>query len=135
MTEAVADNRTQVLDQYVDFWNADSTAEQRRIAAMVFDEPVEYHAPIGLLSGAEQLINFRNQFTDHMGHASLVVRRAPETHHDRARLLWEIQLAGGESFATGTDVISFAADGRISSISSFLDRAPEGFDPHHDEQN
>jgi hypothetical protein len=27
-------------------------------------------------------------------------------------------------------VIVLASDGRISSITAFLDRAPEGFDPH-----
>lgn len=135
MTESTIERRSEVLDQYVEFWNAETVEQQRRIAAAVFNGPVEYHAPVGELVGAEQLINFRNQFTEHMGDATLVVRRAPETRHDRARLLWEIQLAGGESFATGTDVIAFAPDGRIDSISSFLDRAPEGFDPHQHEQD
>ncbi|MBO0813139.1 MAG: isomerase [Microlunatus sp.] len=126
-------DQIETLDQYVRFWNAETVEQQRRVAAGVFAEPVEYHAPVGVLTGAEQLINFRNQFLDHMGAASLVTRREPETHHDRARLQWEIRLAGGESFATGTDVIAFGADGRITSVSSFLDRAPEGFDAaHHD---
>lgn len=135
MTETTVEDRTEVLDQYVEFWNAETADQQRRIAGTVFAEPLEYHAPIGVLAGVAQLINFRGQFIENMGSASLVLRRPPETHHDRARLLWEIQLAGGESFATGTDVIAFTPEGRIGSISSFLDRAPEGFDQHHHEHD
>jgi hypothetical protein len=134
MTDTAVDNHTEILDRYLEFWNAETPEDQRRIAEAVFDEPVEYHAPVGVLTGAEALIDFRNQFTDHMGSASLVLNRPPETHHDRARLLWEIRLAGGESFAAGTDIIAFTPDGRISSISSFLDRAPEQVPHPHDHE-
>lgn len=131
--DSTAEQHSQVLDRYVEFWNAEDGDEQRRTAGVVFDDRVEYRAPVGILTGAEALINFRDQFTDHMGAAVLAVRQAPEIHHDRARLLWEIRLGGGTSFAAGTDVIAFGSDGRISSVTSFLDRAPEGFQlPHHD---
>ena len=42
-------------------------------------------------------------------------------------------VVGGESFATGTDVLELDDTGRIVSITGFLDRAPAGFDPdaHH----
>jgi hypothetical protein len=67
-----------------------------------------------------------------MGAASFRSRQEPEFHHDRARLKWEI-MVGDTSFAEGTDVLAFDADGRIDSVTAFLDRAPEGFDPHaHD---
>ncbi|WP_230207622.1 nuclear transport factor 2 family protein [Microlunatus sp. Gsoil 973] len=125
----------EVLQHYIEFWNAETPELQRSVAGSIFHEPLEYHAPVGVLTGAESLIEFRTQFIDHMGSASLVVRRTPETHHDRARLLWEIQLAGGESFASGTDVIAFTTDGRICSISSFLDRAPEHFPHQHDPED
>jgi hypothetical protein len=52
---------------------------------------------------------------------------------DRARLRWEILVGPEESsFAAGTDVVQFDEDGRISSVSAFVDRAPVGFDPHAD---
>lgn len=68
-----------------------------------------------------------------MGTVTFRQRQDPELQHGRARLMWEID-AAGKSFAAGTDVLVFDPDGRISSVSAFLDRAPEGFDPHaHDE--
>ena len=116
------------------FWNAGTEREQRRLAAAVFADGVEYRAQIGILSGAQALADFRNEFAAHMGTVALRLRERPQVHHRRARLQWEI-LTGddGTSFATGTDVIQLDDDGRISSVTVFLDRAPEGFDPeaHH----
>ncbi|MFE4373825.1 isomerase [Streptomyces sp. NPDC056835] len=123
------------LERYLRFWNATTEPEQRRLAESTFTDGVEYRAEIGILSGAQALMDFRNQFVAHVGTASLRHRERPQTHHDRARLKWEILTGDGEgtSFAMGTDVIVLDEDGRISSITAFLDRAPEGFDPaaHH----
>ncbi|MGW0884101.1 hypothetical protein [Streptomyces sp. NPDC002671] len=68
-------------------------------------------------------------FTEHMGGAVFSTRQEPEVHHGRARLMWRIEAGGKESFATGTDILVFDADGRIGSVSAFLDQAPEGFAP------
>lgn len=127
------------LDRYMSFWNADTEAEQGRLAAEVFADDLEYRAQIGILTGAPALMAFRNQFAGHMGSVALRMRERPQVHHDRARLRWEILVdngvggGDGASFATGTDVIQFDEDGRIGSVTVFLDRAPEGFDPeaHH----
>ncbi|MGW7542063.1 nuclear transport factor 2 family protein [Streptomyces sp. NPDC054770] len=123
------------LDEYVRFWNTGTEQEQRAHAAAAFADGVEYRAQIGVLNGTQALIDFRNQFAAHMGPVTLRLRDQPQVHHDRARLRWEI-LTGdgaGTSFATGTDVLHLDADGRISSVTVFLDRAPEGFDPEaHD---
>ncbi|MEV6104931.1 nuclear transport factor 2 family protein [Streptomyces sp. NPDC051940] len=129
MTESTTQAES-VLDQYLGFWNAGAEEEQRRLAAAVFTQGVEYRAQIGVLSGAPALMDFRKQFAARMGTVALRPRRKPDVHHDRARLQWEI-LTGdgaGTSFATGTDVLQFDEDGRISAVTVFLDRAPEGFD-------
>jgi hypothetical protein len=99
----------------------------------VFAADVEYHSVPGVLIGTEALIEFRKQFVDNVGAATYRAMAAPDHHHDRARFRWEILLADGTSFAAGTDVLNLAADGRITSVTSFLDRAPAGFDHHeHD---
>ncbi|MGW1625354.1 nuclear transport factor 2 family protein [Streptomyces sp. NPDC002172] len=119
------------LEQYVRFWNTGTEQEQRAYAEAAFTDGVEYRARIGILSGAQALIDFRNQFAAHMGTVTFRLREQPQVHHSRARLQWEI-LTGedeGTPFATGTDVLHLDEDGRISSVTVFLDRAPEGFDP------
>lgn len=117
------------VERYVDFWNAATAEEQQRLAAQTFAEGVAYHAPLGIMSGPEELIGFRNQFAQHTADYSFRPRTEPETHHDRARLQWEL-ITGEETFATGTDVLELDDAGRITSITGFLDQAPQGFDPH-----
>ncbi|CAM3532350.1 isomerase [Occultella aeris] len=101
----------------------------------MFSDDVDYHAAVGVLTGAQALGGFRDEFIAHMGEANLVHLGGPDRLTDRARLRWEIVLADGTSFATGTDVLVLAEDGRISSVTAFLDRAPEGFADHHGEQD
>ena len=121
----------EIADRYVAFWNATDAEDRHRLATMTFTEDVEYHAPVGVLAGTAAMMGFRDEFLSHQPTAALVARRVPERHHDRMRFQWEIVVADDESFATGTDVLELDGEGRISSVTSFLDRAPEGFAEHH----
>lgn len=118
------------VQRYLEFWNTANAAEQRTLAARTFVAGVGYHAPIGLLAGTEALIAFRDQFADHQPDYVFKARAEPAAHHDRARLEWEL-VVSGQTFATGTDVLEVDAEGRITSITGFLDDAPAGFDPAH----
>lgn len=112
--------------RYVEFWNTDDAAELQRLAARTFAADVSYHAPIGVLARTGALIGFRNQFAQHQPGYLFRDRVEPAVHHDRARLQWEL-VVDGQTFATGTDVLELDDDGRITSITGFLDQAPEGF--------
>lgn len=121
----------EIADRYTAFWNASTDEDRQRLAALTFVDGVEYHAPIGVLTGTQAMIGFRQEFTSHVPTARLVARREPERHHGRMRFQWEIVVEDEESFATGTDVFELDGDGRIRSVTSFLDRAPEGFEAAH----
>ncbi|WP_152361982.1 isomerase [Microlunatus speluncae] len=125
MTETLtADAVREATGRYLRFWNAAQPAEQ------TFTDDIEYAAPVGVLRGPAALIDFRDQFTSHVGGAELRPVAEPEAHHDRARFSWEI-VVKGERFAAGTDVIKIGADGRIEAVTSFLDQAPAGFPLDH----
>ena len=124
MTETLTTEAVRAAtDRYLRFWNAGQPAEE------TFVHDVEYAAPIGVLRGPAALIDFRDQFTGHVAGAELHPIGEAEAHHDRARLRWEIIVAG-ERFAAGTDVIRVGGDGRIEAVTSFLDQEPEGFGDH-----
>ena len=114
------------IEQYVAFWNAATAEEQQRLAAGTFSDNVSYHAVAGVLRGAGELIGFRNQFAQHSPGYVFRPREEPQAHHGRARLQWELVVAG-KSFAAGSDTLEFDDRGRIAVITTFLDRAPEGF--------
>ena len=127
MTENITPNPAgQSVERYVEFWNATSPDEQWQLAATTFAEQIAYYAPVGVMRGVDELIGFRNQFAEHSPGYVFRPRSEPQTHNDRARLQWEL-VVSGKSFATGTDVLELDRDGRISAVTGFLDRAPEGF--------
>jgi hypothetical protein len=129
MTGTTSPTRTATaVGRYVTFWNTQGE-EQRALAKSVFSVDVTYHAPVGVQVGADQLIALSDQFAKHLGQLTFRPTTEPEVMRDRARLRWEI-LREGESFATGTDVIVVDEQGRVASVTAFLDHAPEGFDPH-----
>ena len=131
MTETIAPLTADTVASYVRFWNVEP-AEQRRTGGEVFTDDVTYVAPVGVLTGVEALAGFTEQFVGNVGAYEFRARTEPDVHHDRARLQWEIRV-GDASFAEGTDVLTADGDGRIRSITTFVDRAPEGVDthPHH----
>jgi hypothetical protein len=86
---------------------------------------------VGILAGVDGLIGFRNQFAQHSPDYVFRARTEPDVHHDRARLQWELVVGSGP-FASGTDVLELDGDGRIRSITAFLDQAPEGFAAAHE---
>lgn len=130
MSTTVEQTQQQTVAQYVRFWNGPTADEQRSIATQVFTDDIEYHSLPGIFRSVEEMIGFRIEFVGHVGAAEFRRRAPVDQHHDRARMRWEIVLADGASFAAGTDILDFSADGRIEAVSSFVDRLPEGFDAH-----
>ncbi len=128
MAAATRPQPLETVERYEAFWNAGTSDEQRRIATEVFVDEIEYRALPGVLTGVDAMIDFRTQLVEHVGAVTYRSRTAPDHHHDRARLRWEIVLADGTSFAEGTDILTLTSDGRVSSVTAFLDRAPQGFD-------
>ncbi len=118
-----------IVERYLTFWNARSGPEQRRLATTVFREDFDHRGPLGARVGVDQVLQLGLGFAEHLGEVTFRVRNQPQAHHGRVRLQWEA-LRGEESFAEGTDVLAVDENGLIESVTTFLDRAPEGFDPH-----
>ncbi|MFC7403679.1 isomerase [Georgenia alba] len=118
--------------EYVRFWNL-PPQEQRSLGRSLFTPDVLRTTPVGVGTGVEDMVDFSTQFATHVGDYEFRSRAEPDAHHDRVRVPWEL-LAGGGSFAEGTDVLTLDDAGRITTIVGFLDRAPEGFDHHAHEE-
>ncbi|WP_020579967.1 nuclear transport factor 2 family protein [Actinopolymorpha alba] len=134
MTEnSTALSASRIIEQYERFWNSPAEKAQP-LADQTFVADIRYLAPIGEFTGSAPLIGFRRQFEEHLPAFTFAVVGEPQSHHDRLRLHWEIRTGGEDAFAAGTDVLTLEQDGRIREVVTFLDRAPEGFDPqaHHD---
>ncbi|MFE6647576.1 isomerase [Nocardioides sp. NPDC057772] len=132
-TENTPRSPAATAEAYVSFWNL-SAEEQRTLGTTLFAADVARSTPIGESTGLEALIDFTGQFTEGVGAYTFVARAEPDSHHRHVRVRWEIRKDEG-SFAEGTDVLGLDRSGRIATITAFIDRAPDGFDPdaHHEE--
>ena len=117
------------VERYLTFWNTAPGPEQQRLATTVFREDVDHRGPLGARTGLDGVLQLSRGFAEHLGDVTFRARTEPQTHHDRVRLQWEV-MRGDESFAEGTDVLAFDEHGLVEAVITFLDRAPEGFDPH-----
>jgi hypothetical protein len=124
---------SKLAEQYAAFWNAADADQQHRIAASTFADDVSYYAPVGVMHGVDELIGFRNQFAQHSPGYEFRTQSSPQAHHGRVRLQWDLVVAG-TPFAAGTDVFELDARGRITAVTTFLDRAPEGFATREDSE-
>jgi hypothetical protein len=49
--------------------------------------------------------------------------RPPDAHHDRLRFSWSLAANGGAPVAVGTDYVTVSDDGRMHSVTGFLEPA------------
>lgn len=129
MTSTMTERVSTAAERYLRFWNTTDLAERDRLAAETFDGAMRYHAPVGVLEGAAGLAGFADEFRRRVGAADVVALEPFDHHHDRVRLRWELRVDGA-SFAAGTDVLVIDEAGRVREVTTFLDRAPEGFVAH-----
>jgi hypothetical protein len=123
MIETTAPAIADAVSRYLEFWNS-TPDEQRRTGDRTFAVDANYIAPIGVLSGVDALADFTEQFVSNMGSYRFQTRTEPDIHHGYARLAWEIR-TGDTSFAEGTDVLTIDDAGLVTSVATFVDRAPE----------
>lgn len=117
------------VERYLAFWNAGPGPEQQQLATAVFREDVDHRGPFGARAGVDRMLQLSRDFAEHLGDVTFRARTEPVAHDRRVRLQWEV-LRSGESFAEGTDVLALREHRLIESVITFLDREPEGFDPH-----
>ncbi|MFE6237031.1 nuclear transport factor 2 family protein [Cellulosimicrobium sp. NPDC057862] len=130
MTETTTRTATAV-ERYLEFWNTADAAERDRLACGTFSRDVEYVAPVTRAVGCDAVLAFATELLTHVARHRFEARAEPDLLEDRLRLRWRALAPDGSEFATGTDVLQVRPDGLVSSVTTFLDRAPDGFAPHH----
>ncbi|QJW36303.1 nuclear transport factor 2 family protein [Cellulosimicrobium protaetiae] len=130
MTETTTRTATAV-ERYLEFWNTADAAERDRLACDTFSRDVEYVAPVTRAVGCDAVLAFATELLTHVAQHRFEARAEPDLLDDRLRLRWRALAPDGSEFATGTDVLHVRPDGLVSSVTTFLDRAPDGFATHH----
>ncbi|MEU2247100.1 nuclear transport factor 2 family protein [Streptomyces sp. NPDC019224] len=105
-------------------WNAAGPQELEKAVAAAFTGDATYTDPLADVRGREQpaavITGARRQFP---GFAFRLLG-AVDGHHTPVRFGWELVTPDGSAPVAGFDVAALAEDGRIASVSGFLDRVP-----------
>jgi SnoaL-like domain len=118
----MADTDT-LVNNYIAMWNETDPQRRRELVADTVTEDADYVDPVmegGGIDGITEMIGAAQpQFP---GHRFALVA-GPEAHHDRLRFTWSLAADGGAPVAVGVDFVSLGDDGRMRSITGFLEPA------------
>ncbi|HBF82571.1 MAG TPA: polyketide cyclase [Streptomyces sp.] len=113
------------VQRYFAAWNAGTAEELGMAVAAGFTEDATYTDPLVDVRGHDGLAAAIGGAQAQFAGFDFVLTGTPDAHHRLVRFTWDlVSRADGSSPAAGFDVITLAEDGRISSVSGFLDRLP-----------
>ncbi|KEZ34308.1 nuclear transport factor 2 family protein [Frankia sp. CeD] len=113
------------VQRYFAAWNAATPEDLKDAVAAAFTEEGTYTDPLADVSGHDGIAAAISGAHEQFPGFEFRLAGSPDGHHNIARFSWElVSKADGSAPATGFDVITLAEDGRIRSVSGFLDRLP-----------
>lgn len=125
MNHATETNLTELVDRYLATWNETDATRRRKLIAQTWTENASYLDPLMEGKGHNgidaMLQGVQAQFPNHH------MRRVGEVdaHHDRVRFGWELGPQDGVALVRGIDIGVVSRDGRLESITGFLDQVPK----------
>ena len=119
-----------VVDRYVAFWNESDAARRDALVADVFAPDAQYAGPLVEGAGLDGIAMLATRLKEHLSDFRFNRTSDVDAHHDVVRYGWELVPAGGgEVFAAGVDFCR-VVDGKMQSVSAFLDVGPQGVGEH-----
>ena len=118
---------TTTVHNYIAMWNETTPEDRRAIIADTFADDASYLDPVqsgdgpagidAMVAGAQkQFPGMRFELSD-----------GPDLHHDRVRFAWRMTGGeGGAELARGVDFATVGDDGRLRSVTGFLEPGAAG---------
>ena len=114
-----------IVDRYLAIWNEADPQRRRAMIAEVWTQDATYADPVMRGAGHDgidaMIAGAQAQFP---GFAFSALGE-PDAHGDRLRFRWTLGPKGANTIIDGTDFAVVASDGRLASVTGFLDRVPE----------
>ena len=116
-------NTETTVTTYIAMWNETDPQRRRELVVQVVTEDASYLDPVmsgeGIDGISAMIAGVQQQFPGHR----FALHSGPDAHHDRVRFTWSLAPNGGEPVAIGTDFVTVDGDGRMRSITGFLEPA------------
>lgn len=113
------------VQRYFAAWNATAPEDLAKAVAAAFTEDATYTDPLADVRGHDGLVALIDGAHQQFPGFEFTPTGTPDGHHGLVRFSWDlVSTADGSAPAAGSDVIALDDDGRIRSVSGFLDRVP-----------
>jgi SnoaL-like domain len=117
----MTDELNSLVHRYIEAWNETDAARRRELVSRTWSDDGTYLDP--LMSGAghdaidAMIAGAQEQYPGHRFELSF----GPDAHNDRVRFAWRLYGRDGEPVAAGVDFGALADDGRLRSVTGFLE--------------
>jgi hypothetical protein len=112
-----------IVDSYIAMWNEADAERRRALVEQTVTEDATYVDPLmsgeGIDGISTMIAGAQEAYPGHR----FALHTGPDTHHDRLRFSWSLSPEGGDPIAIGTDFATVTDDGRMRSITGFLEPA------------
>lgn len=110
-----------IAHRYVEVWNESDPAQRCRLMEASWIESASYVDPLMQAAGREQIgaliAAVQERFPGHL----FTLQGQPDGYGNRVRFSWALASPGATAVAHGTDFGVIAEDGRLSTVTGFLD--------------
>jgi hypothetical protein len=113
-----------LINRYIEAWNEPDGERRRELVAAVWTDDGSYLDPLMSGAGHDSIATMiglaQQQFPEHRFELSF----GPDAHNQRVRFAWRLYGPdGGDAVAAGADFAALAGDGRLRSVTGFLEQA------------
>ncbi len=113
----------EIVDKYIAVWNETDVDLRRELIAETWTEDAKYVDPLAEVAGHAGIDALVKGVHEQFPGSQFRRTSEIDAHHNCIRFNWELAQNGGAGFAGGVDV-GVIADGKLHSITGFLDFAP-----------
>ena len=111
-----------LINRYIEAWNEPDGTRRRDLVAATWTDDGTYLDPLMSGNGHDSIATMiglaQQQFPEHRFELSF----GPDSHNDRVRFAWRLYGPAAEApVAAGVDFATVAEDGRLASVTGFLE--------------
>lgn len=122
MNDTTTPDTATLVEDYIAAWNETDAERRRALVSRTFSDDATYLDPLmsgegldgidGMIAGVQEM------YPAHR----FVLAAGPDGHNDRVRFSWHLVPEGGSPIALGVDFGVLADDGRLRSVTGFLEQ-------------